>query len=208
MQVKSIHDPAFAQYGFVVEGYDWKPLLDKLVEVSEKPADSVIYVAGDAALEALPIAGCIQNRLYGGLPVQIGYCNGHNRQLGCLEYHRGSEAVVAADDVVLLLAPLQKVQNNKIDSSEVEAFHLPAGTAVLIYETALHYAPCTADGGDGFRTIVILPKGTNLEKPAIKEGNSEDKLLWASNKWLMAHPDAPEAANGASVGITGKNITL
>jgi len=36
----------------------------------------------------------------------------------------------------------------------------------------------------------------------------EDKLLWARNKWLMAHPDAPEAAQGAYVGLTGKNITI
>jgi len=191
-----------------MEGYDWKALIDKTVEVSEKPAGSVIYVAGDAALEALPIAQCIQNRIYGGLPVQIGYCNGHNRQLGCLEYHRGSEVNVAADDSILLVAPMQKIKDCKIDTSEVEAFLLPAGTAVLIYETTLHYAPCTADGGDGFRVVIILPKGTNRAKPEIKAGNAEDKTLWASNKWLLAHPDSPEAAAGAWVGLTGENVTL
>ena len=208
MKVKSVFDPAFSQYGFVVEGYDWKPLLNKLTEISEKPADRVIYVPGDDTLEALPIADDIQNRLYGGITVQIGYCNGHNRQLGCLEYHRGSEVAVAADDIVLLLAPMQKVKNHKIDTSEVEAFHVPAGTAVLLYETALHYAPCTADGGDGFRVIIILPKGTNLDKPAIKEGNAEDKLLRAANKWLIAHPDSTAVKGGAWVGLTGENVVL
>ena len=208
MQVKSVTDKAFAKYGFVVEGYDWKPLIEKLIEVSEKPAGSVIYIPGNEQLEALPIADDIQNRLYGGMPIQIGYCNGHNRQLGCFEYHRGSEVGVAADDIILLLAPLEKVKEHKLDTAEVEAFHVPAGTAVLFYETALHYAPCTADGGDGFRVAIILPKGTNLDKPAIKESNGEDKLLWAANKWLIADPDSPEAANGAWPGLTGKNVVL
>jgi len=208
MRIKSVFDPAFAQYGFVVEGYNWKELTDKLIQVSEKPQDSVIYIPGDEALESLPIAGDIQNRLYGGLPVQIGYCNGHNRRLGCLEYHRGSEVCVAADDMILLLAPLQKVVDGKINSSEVEAFHCSANTAVLLYETTLHYAPCTADGGDGFRVAIILPRGTNYAKPEITEDNDEDKLLWAANKWLIAHSDTSEAAAGAWVGIVGDDVAL
>ena len=208
MQVKSVSDKAFKKYGYVVEGYDWQSLIQTLEKVSEKPQDSVIYVPGDAALEALPVACEIKDRLYGGLPVEIGYCNGHNRSLNCLEYHRGSEINVAADDVILLLAPLDKVENHKLDTSEVEAFLLPAGKAALLFETALHYAPCTADGGDGFRVAIILPKGTNLDKPAIKEGNPEDKLLRAANKWLLAHPDSGEAKSGAWIGLTGKNIHL
>ena len=208
IKINSVFDPAFSEYGHVVEGYDWEILLSKVKEISEKPKDSIYYVPGDEKLETLPIAAEIKNRLYGGMDVQIGYCNGHNRQLGCLEYHRGSEVDVATDDVILLLAPVQKIRNQKIDTSEVEAFLLPAGTAVLLYETALHYAPCTADGKDGFRVIVILPKGTNQKAPRINAGNDEDKLLWAANKWLLAHPDSPEAAQGAWVGLTGENIVL
>ena len=208
MQIKSINSKEFKKYGYAVEGYDWGSLVETLEKVSEKPADSVIYVPGDPALEALPVAGEIRDRLYGGMAVEIGYCNGHNRSLNCLEYHRGSEINVAADDVILLLAPLDKVENHKLDTCEVEAFLLPAGKAVLLYETALHYAPCTADGKDGFRVAIILPKGTNLDKPAIKEQNCEDKLLWAANKWLLAHPDSGEAKAGAWVGLTGENIIL
>ena len=208
MQIKSVNAPAFSQYGFVVEGYNWSELTSKLIEVSEKPQDRVIYVPGDEALEDLPIAGEIQNRLFGGMPIQIGYCNGHNRRMGCLEYHRGSEVCVAADDIVLLLAPLQKVSGHKISSSEVEAFFVPAGTAVLLYETTLHYAPCTADSGDGFRVAIILSRGTNHAKPEITEGGSEDKLLLATNKWLIAHQDTPEAAAGAWAGIVGNDIVL
>ena len=80
-------------------------------------------------------------------------------------------------------------------------------------QTTLHYAPCngmTKDGvsKDGFRVIIVLPKDTNTAKPDIKPKNLEDKLLWARNKWLIAHPDSSEAKAGAFVGLTGVNIDI
>ena len=208
MEIKSVLSEGFIRYGFVVKGHDFSPLIDRLIKTTEKPENGVIYIPGDGGLEALPSAVAVRDRLYGGMPVQIGYCNGSNVTLNCLEYHRGSEVVIAADDVVLLIAPMQDIREGTLDTSSVEAFLLPAGSAVLLYETTLHYAPCNAPGNSGFRTAVVLPEGTNTEKPGIDALNDEDKQLWARNKWLIAHPDSPEAKQGAYVGLAGMNITL
>ena len=54
----------------------------------------------------------------------------------------------------------------------------------------------------------MLPKGTNTPKEDIIEIDDEDRLLFARNKWLLAHEDAPEAAQGAYIGLTGKNIDI
>lgn len=206
MQIQSVTSPAFARYGYLVEGHDFAPLLEAL-NSTPKP-DSIVYVPSEPALETLPVAAAVRDNLYGGMPVQIGYCNGSGRTLNCLEYHRGCEINVAADDVILLLAPLQAVREHTLDTSLVEAFLVPAGSAALLYETTLHYAPCNGPGCDGFRVAVILPRDTNTEKPEITVKTGEDQLLWARNKWLLAHSDAPEAALGAHVGLTGANITL
>lgn len=208
MELKQVTHPDFARYGKVVEGYDFAPLLKALEEGSPKPEQGTIYQPADKDLQALPVAKQLQQNLYGGLPIQIGYCNGNNHVLNCLEYHRGSEVNLAVDDVILLLAPLQKVQDGKLDTAEVEGFILPAGSAALLYETTLHYAPCNAKGKDGFRVAIILPEATNTEKPPIEVLNQEDRMLWARNKWLLAHPAAPEAAAGAFVGLVGENITV
>lgn len=206
--MKSVFDEAFSQYGKVLEGYDFAPLLDLLRSSTERPNDATIYVPGDEALEALPIAQALANNFYGGMPIQIGYCNGHNKTLNCLEYHRDSEVNIPADDIVLLVASQQKLRDGKLDTSQVERFSAPAGTAVELYATTLHYAPCTASGKEGFRVAIVLPKGTNTDQPAISAKNTEDKLLWARNKWLVAHPDSNEAKNGAFAGLTGENITV
>ena len=206
--MKSVFDKEFAVYGKVVEGYDFAPLLKALRENSGKPADCTIYVPSDPTLEALAAYKLLSDHLFGGMPVQVGYCNGHNRKLNCLEYHRNSELNITDDGVVFLVAPLWKVRGGRIDTGEVEAFAAPAKTAVLLYETTLHYAPVTAPGGEGFRVAVVLPRGTNNEKPVAGLQLCEDRLLYARNKWLIAHPDSDEAKNGAFAGLTGDNITI
>ena len=210
MKIKSVFSHSFERYGRILKGYDVKELLEKLEATTKKPDNAVIYEPGDAGLEALPVAKEFCTNIYGGMPIQIGYCNGNNTKLNCFEYHRGSEINIPADDMVLLLAPLQSVKNGKLNTNTVEAFSVPKGTVVQIYETTLHYAPCNGyrNGDvlkDGFRVIIVLPKGTNLAKPEIKVIDQEDRLLWAANKWLIAHPDTNEAKAGAFAGLVGAN---
>ena len=54
----------------------------------------------------------------------------------------------------------------------------------------------------------MLPRGTNTAAPSITAANEEDKMLWARNKWLLAHPESAEAADGAYIGLTGENIDI
>ena len=55
---------------------------------------------------------------------------------------------------------------------------------------------------------MALPKGTNPDKPNMPIKGGDDVYLWACNKWLLAHPDSAEAAQGAVVALTGENIDI
>ncbi len=205
MEIQKVTDASFGAYGKVLTGYDFARLLETLKQ-QPCPMDDVIYVPSVEALEALPVAEDLKKRAYGGLPIQIGYCNGNNRKLNAVEYHRSSEVDIAENDLILLLGRQQDIEaDHTYDTSKIEAFHLPAGMAVELYATTLHYAPCSA-GEDGFRCVIVLPKDTNLELDfePLKEG--EDKLMTARNKWLIAHEDAKIA--GAFCGLKGENISL
>jgi len=212
MKIKSVFSKSFAKYGKVLSGYDVSELLKKL-DGTPCPADSVVYVAGESSLEKLPILKEFSDGAYGGMPIQIGYCNGFNTKLNCLEYHRGSELNIPTGDMILLLATISDIERGKLNTKKVQAFRAPAGTIVQVYETTLHYAPCcnvTSDGkvAEGFKVAIVLPKDTNTAKPELTVRDFEDKLLWAKNKWLLAHPDSGEAKQGAYVGLTGKNIDI
>ena len=207
MKIIPVTDPSFQDYGQILTGYDVKELLAVLDQVTPLP-DGVEYVPEQPELMALPIACELAANAYGGMPIQIGWCNGHNTKLNCLEYHRDSELNVGTQDFILLLAKREELENGVLDTDKVKAFLCPAGTLIEVYATTLHYAPCSASKGQGFKVIVVLPKGTNLDKPEITVKNSEDEILWASNKWLLAHADSSEAAQGAKVLLKGPNTDI
>lgn len=208
MKIQSVKDAAFKTYGRIVDGYDYSLLLERLEAITDKPTDSVIYVPSVPELEDTPAYADLRDNCYGGMPIEIGYCNGTNTKLNCFEYHRDSEIDIAANDAILLVARQQDITDGQIDSSKTEAFFCPKGTAVELYATTLHYAPCSAKKGEGFRMVIVLPKGTNEEAPKITVKNEEDNYLWARNKWLLAHKDTSEAEQGAHIGLTGENIDI
>ena len=208
MKIHSVFDPAFKRYGQVVEGLP-DTVSELLGALQKTPLpEGTGYVPEEPLLQELPAAVEISEHCYGGMPVQLGWCNGHNTRLNCLEYHRDSEFNLGTEDFILLLAKQEEISEGTLDTSLVRAFRVPAGTLVEVYATTLHYAPCHVDADKGFRVLVALPKGTNTEKPDITPLNAEDKMLWACNKWLLAHPDSNEAKAGAYVGLSGENIRI
>lgn len=205
--VQSIRDDAFRKYGRVVSGLNCAQLLSRLKK-TPCPPDATVYVASDPELEKLDIFGELQNREFGGLPIELGYCNGSNDKLNALEYHRSSEINIAGTELILLLGCLQDVSTAfTYDTGRVEAFLVPAGTAVELYATTLHFAPCSTSP-EGFRDAIILPRGTNLPLEAKPAAQGEDALLFAKNKWMIAHPESGLQADGAFVGLQGKNTRV
>lgn len=204
MEIFSVGDERFRKYGKVWDGFECSKIL-KEMEHTPLP-DDVIYVPSVEEMEVLQEAVEFQNRVYGGLPIQIGYCNGNNHKLNALEYHRNSEINIAVTDMILLIGQLADVTpEHTYDTAKVEAFRVPAGTVVEMYETTLHYAPCNV-GDNGFKCVVILPKGTNTEIDFVLPKNGEDALMTAKNKWLIAHEEA--GIEGAFNGLRGENLTV
>lgn len=206
MKIYSVSDPAFKPYGKILTGFDTAALIAAMKTIP-MPESGTAYEPGIEVLEACGIFNEMRDRAYGGMPIQIGMCWGYNTKLNCLEYHRDSEVNVGETDFVLLLAKEDEIEDGMLDTAKVKAFRVPAGTAVEVYGTTLHYAPCQTTEA-GFRVAVVLSKGTNTEKPVFKAKSEEDTWLTARNKWLLAHPDSSEAKTGAHIGLTGKNIDI
>lgn len=207
LQIKSILDEAFLKYGKVLDQYDFSQCIE-ITKTKGIPDSGNVYVASDDELMSTAIAKELSNRFYGNMPIQIGYCNGNSTMLNALEYHKGSEIDVAVTDLVLILADIRDIKDNQLPSTSTEIFFVPQGTAVELYGTTLHFAPCKVSD-NGFMSIIVLPEGTNQPLPSIPSPIcEEDKLLWMQNKWLIAHKDSIPASKGACAGITGENIEI
>lgn len=206
MEIKKITDAAFRKYGRVVKGVDFTELVEALKKTPDY--EGVAYEPSVPELEATAAMKELQKVTYGELPIQIGYCNGVNYKLNAVEYHRSSEINVAATDAVLILGKQQDITDEyTYETAKMEAFLVPAGTAVEVYATTLHYAPCSA-GADNqqFKVGIVLPKGTNYPLEGEHAGN-EDALITATNKWLIGHAEGglPE---GSHIGLIGKNLDI
>lgn len=206
MEIKKITDAAFRKYGRVVKGVDFTELVEALKKTPDY--EGVAYEPSVPELEATAAMKELQKVTYGELPIQIGYCNGVNYKLNAVEYHRSSEINVAATDAVLILGMQQDITDEyTYETAKMEAFLVPAGTAVEVYATTLHYAPCSA-GADNqqFKVGIVLPKGTNYPLEGDHAGY-EDALITATNKWLIGHAEGglPE---GAHIGLIGKNLDI
>jgi len=204
MTIKQITDISFKKYGKIIQEMDFSELLEALD--ATPLTDKIIYVPSVPELEAVSICKELQKNFYGELPIQVGYCNGKNHMLNALEYHRSSEINIAGDDVILLLGSRQDISDDyKYDTSAVEAFLLPKGTAVELYATTLHFAACSTSDA-GHRVVIVLPKDTNLPLESPHGNTAEDKLLFAKNKWLLAHPEGGQGEH-AYIGLTGENLS-
>ena len=190
----------------MLTGFDTAALVAAMQTIP-MPEAGTAYEPLIPVLEESGIFDAMQNRAYGGIPIQIGMCWGYNTMLNCLEYHRDSEVNLGTEDFVLLLARQEEIEDGILDTEKVRAFRVPAGVLVEVYATTLHYAPCQTEK-TGFRVAVVLPKGTNTEKPVFEQKSEEDTWMTARNMWLLAHPESQEAQSGAYIGLTGKNIDI
>ncbi len=212
--IKDVSDPCFASYGRVVKGYDVSEVCAWMKEHTEIPGEGNVYHASVGELEAFPLRQQFEAAVYGGMPVQIGYCVGRNTTYNGFEYHKGSELNIAVNGFMLVLAHTWQIRDNTITPDDAQVFYVPEGTVIEMYQTTLHLSPCRICD-EGFRCVVVLPKGTNTpldEAEKIQRERSEDPesvLLLQRNKWVLSHPDRkPLMEQGAHPGLLGENREL
>ena len=110
---------------------------------------------------------------------------------------------------MLVLGHTWEIQNNTYRVEDAKVFFVKKGTAIEMYQTTLHLSPCRVTD-EGFRDVVVLPRGTNtpLEHKG-EAAEAEAGLLLQKNKWVIAHPDRePLIKQGAHPGLLGENKEL
>lgn len=209
VSVYSVRDAEFAPYGRIIEGFDFSSMIAYMEKNTEIPENGNVYLASVAELETYPVMELVRDRFYGEMPVQAGYCNGRNTTYNGFEYHKGSEINVAVTDFMLVLGHVWEIKDNTYRVGDEKVFFVEKGMALEMYQTTLHLSPCRVCD-EGFKGIVILPKGTNT--PLERKGeplDAEGGLLLQKNKWVIAHKDRePLVRQGAHVGLLGENKEL
>lgn len=208
VKIHSVFDDEFKTYGNIVEGYDFSEIVKYMEECTDIPEDRNIYIPSVKEMEQCEVFEKLQKNLYGGMPIQIGYCNGKNSTYNGFEYHKCSEINIAVTDFMLVLGHTWEIKDNRYYVGDEKVFFVPKGTAIEMFQTTLHLSPCKVCD-EGFKGIVILAKGTNTPLDKGEKITKEDELLLQKNKWVIAHPERePLIKQGAFAGLIGENKEL
>ena len=180
MHIYSVNNPEFKSYGNVWDDVPSELTLPVLEALSATPIpEGSKYVASAPELEGVKDADKLGFLMFGGRLFQLGWCNGHNTKLNCLEYHRASEFNLGARDFILLVAHRWEIEDGKLDTACVKAFRVPAGT-----------------------------NGPRPEAAADMPAAGDSYCYWKADKWVLCHADSPKAAEGGYVGLIGKNLDI
>ena len=139
VKILSVFDDEFKTYGNVVTGYNFNELIAYMEKDTDIPENGNIYVASVPEMEKAYIVNTIRDEIYGGMPIQVGYCNGRNTTYNGFEYHKGSEINVAVTDFMLVLGHTWLIAEDgtyKVEDAKV--FFVPKGTAIEMFQTTLH----------------------------------------------------------------------
>lgn len=84
IKLYSVNSEEFKTFGRVITGLDNSEII-KAAEKIIRPADGSAYTPSEESFEKLSIAKEIENKFFGTLPAQIGYCHGHNSLLNAAD---------------------------------------------------------------------------------------------------------------------------
>ena len=198
-----IDEDVFTEYGRRLYGMDVTDII-KAGKAKAFPEEGSVYEASTSEFEKLQIAEQICKECFGELPIQVGYCYGHNSFLNGWEWHTCSEINIAVTDLVLILGKRSDYRDGKIDAATAKAFLLKEGDVVEVYATTMHFCPCQV-ADSGFGCVVALPTGTNTPL----DEKAKDNLLFRKNKWIVAHVENDGLiARGVVPGIVGPNFEI
>lgn len=207
-KIHSIESSRFKKYGRILHDFDTTYLVALADRVTEIPESDITYETFLPALEEQPLMEELK-LYYGDQNIQIGYCNGKNQSINGMEYHKSPELFIAVTDCLQFLTEFSELEDfNAVDTRSSELFFFfPKGSAVIVEANVLHLAPPCGVSKDGFKSIIVLPRGTNeplsksMAEKVSKSNDPESKLLLKNNKWILAHPERSNLINqGVHVG--------
>ncbi len=212
IQINPVTDASFRRYGRVLTAVK----ADQAVSAARKmwvvkdgfeAATSVPEFEADQELQKT-----IANRIYGEMPVEVGWVYGRNNTLNALEYHQGSEVHIPLEDIIFLVAHYEEIEwrpNPYLDTNKVQAYFAPRGTITELYTWGLHFVPINASKKTGFCDIFTLPKSSGDPLIHPKPDTPDGRILIAKNQWLICHPEAEGmVADGHFPGLYGPNVSI
>jgi hypothetical protein len=215
--IYAIEDGVFNNYGRILKVDLNESMMKFMEQDADFPEAGNCYIASQKELEIYPLKKWVEDNVYGQVETQVGYCNGNNSQVHGFEFHQCSEVFIAVTDCILaLIEPHRPLWKKEYNIDDAHLFYIPKGTMIELYPMVGHFSPLRVHA-EGFRSIIILSKGTNAPLPHRNTQVKYDEMMeteakqeaFALNKWLYVHEDRMDLVDkGAYLYVIGDNSPI
>ena len=197
----SIEDTSFLRYGRVHRD---RPVDILLASLDGRPGSR-------AGVLRIVLLVPTLREIFGCTELQVESVQGRNTRLDALEYHKCVEVVVAGTDMVALMGLVCDIAwpAGTFDVSRTRAFYVPRGTVYEVFPWCLHSTPVHVHEAEGFRCLVIQPKGAHAPIDFTPDPGGEGKLMRGRNTWLISYVEEGGVPGiSAHRGLKGRAIEL
>jgi hypothetical protein len=201
-----VDDPKFEEFGAAHWELDPADFVEAVrSEFKGQLGEHAVYEPRVESLQDHPFVAQIQETIYNGEPVQVGWVYGNNTDLDYLELNEAAVTLVTVENSVLFVGSKAKLDTSAwtYDANDTAAFYVPANSVISLKPETLHSAPVRVSEEAGALTAVIVPEGLGVE-PA-SPGQGMDQALVSNGRWVFAFPGL-EA--GFYEGMTGSNKSI
>jgi len=201
-----VDDPKFDGYGKLHWDVDPTEFVTAMQESFDGTmSDTAVYEPVVDELQDHPFVSQIQDLVYGGEPVQVGWVYGLNNSLDQLEYNGVPVTLIPANDMVMFLGAKDKLNSTDwtYATKDTQAFFIPDHAIVELLPDTFRSLPIPAISEEGYLVAVITPAGVGLEDASPGEGI--DQALVSNDRWIFAFADNP---SGYFAGLTGSNTSI
>jgi hypothetical protein len=162
-----IDEDSFAAFGTTHWELDSSQFTQAMLDAFDgQMGEEAVYEPVVDSLQDDPFVAQVQDVIYGGEPVQVGWIYGNNSNLELMYHSTVSATLVPAYNIILFTGSTADVDaaSGTLDSKDANGYFSPPGAVIEMGPDSLFSIPIRAIKQVGQLTAVIVPQGTELEQ--------------------------------------------
>jgi hypothetical protein len=201
-----VDDPKFDPYGkghWDIDAKDFAAAVTKAF--TGTMGTDVAYQPKVDALQNLPLVAQIQQSIYAGKSVQVGWMYGNNANMDFMELNNAPVTLIPVYNAVVFMAHKSDLDPTtfKLAVSKTQLFYLPANAVIELAPDTVHSPAIRVANATGELTVVIVPAGVGVGSAT--KGSGIDQALFAPGRWVFGFSGNKA---GYFAGLDGNNINI
>ncbi len=165
-----VDEPSFDSFGASHWELDPSEFTQAMLDAFDgELGEEVVYEAEVGALQDHPFIAQVQDAIYEGEPVQVGWVYSNNGDLEIMHNNAVSVTLIPANDVVIFVGASSDIDEaaGAFATKDASAYYTPHNSVIEVGPETLYSFPARVIKESGQLTAIIVPEGVELEQVSL-----------------------------------------